>query len=195
MGSATWVSTHAGVDLQRVVPGPPSTRRSRTWHRERRRRSIRFNPPVGPASHSSCRARAPRSPLTCSLFPSPHVATFAPPPWDSPAGVCQARRVSAGKAVAHCQRALQTMSRQEEVTSSCHTDRAPAAGSGAVLVRAVSGKGTFQTGGLRSHLPRTAVFILVAAYLRRLWPWVPKYLEAAFIRQIPLSSSYQTPCN
>lgn len=125
MGSATWVSTHAGVDLQRVVPGPPSTRRSRTWHRERRRRSIRFNPPVGPASHSSCRARAPRSPLTCSLFPSPHVATFAPPPWDSPAGVCQARRVSAGKAVAHCQRALQTMSRQEEVTSSCHTDRAP----------------------------------------------------------------------
>lgn len=186
----TRVSTCSGwylVPLLPAVPGPGTGRDggeasalTLPWGRLHTRPAE-----PGPLAH--------RSPVASS--PPPTWRPLLLLPGTLQLGCVRPRSVSAGKAVAHCQRALQTMSRQEEVTSSCHTDRAPAAGSGAVLVRAVYGEGTFQTGGLRSHLPRTAVFILVAAYLRRLWPWVPKYLEAALIRQIPLSGSYQTPCN
>lgn len=47
------------------------------------------------------------------------------------------------------------------------------AGPWAAVVRTVTGKGAFQTQGLRFHLPRTDFFTLVAMYPRRLCSWDP----------------------
>lgn len=63
--------------------------------------------------------------LARSLPLFPHVVASAPPPWDSPAWARQAQCVSVGRGTARRTRALQTMSRQEEVTSSSHADHAP----------------------------------------------------------------------